>query len=249
MVASYAFPNVYIGIGSSNDFVKDIQKVLGLEVSGEFDFVTMCYVTVHKHKNGLNHADPVVDQETWNTLFKVDPTPTTQTSTDLLQSVSSPGSTAVTPRNEEINPTTTTGTTEATAQNAPAPDEKPVIKTDANTTTAQEQQQQQEPTAEAFKTTVPETDSWLTGLDAGEQVGEPRPGAAQVPDVHDRSGQLDVAHPLAADLRAGDLDAAALADDALEAHPLVLAAVALPVVVGPKIFSQNRPSFSGRSVR
>jgi len=31
---------------------------------------------------------------------------------------------------------------------------------------------------------------------------------------------------------AGDLDAAALADDALEAHPLVLAAVALPVPRG-----------------
>ena len=66
-------------------------------------------------------------------------------------------------------------------------------------------------------------------LDAGEEVGQPRPGAAQVPDVHDGRGELDVAHALAADLGAGDLDAAALADDALEAHPLVLAAVALPV--------------------
>jgi hypothetical protein len=46
------------------------------------------------------------------------------------------------------------------------------------------------------------------------------------------SGELDVAHALAADLRAGHLDAAALADDALEAHALVLAAVALPVPGG-----------------
>ena len=38
-----------------------------------------------------------------------------------------------------------------------------------------------------------------------------------------------MAHALAAHLGAGDLDAAALADDALEAHALVLAAVALPV--------------------
>ena len=67
------------------------------------------------------------------------------------------------------------------------------------------------------------------GLDAGQQVGQPRPGAAQVPDVHHRRRQLDVPHPLAAHLGAGDLDAAALADDPLEAHPLVLAAVALPV--------------------
>ena len=66
-------------------------------------------------------------------------------------------------------------------------------------------------------------------LDAGQQVGEPRPGAAQVPDVHHRCLQLDVAHPLPTHLRAGHLDAAALADDPLEAHPLVLAAVALPV--------------------
>ena len=70
----------------------------------------------------------------------------------------------------------------------------------------------------------------LTGLGAHEQVGQPRAGAAEVPDVHDRGGQLDVAHALAPDLRAGDLDAAALADDALEPDALVLAAVALPVL-------------------
>ena len=66
-------------------------------------------------------------------------------------------------------------------------------------------------------------------LDAGQQVGQPRPGAAQVPDVHHRRLQLDVPHPLPTHLGAGHLDAAALADDPLEAHPLVLAAVALPV--------------------
>ena len=66
-------------------------------------------------------------------------------------------------------------------------------------------------------------------LDAREEVREPRAGAAEVPDVDHGSRQLDVAHPVAADLRAGDLDAAALADDALEADALVLAAVALPV--------------------
>ena len=72
----------------------------------------------------------------------------------------------------------------------------------------------------------------LTGLDAGEEVGEPAPGAAQVPDVHDGRGELDVAHALAPHLRAGDLDATALADDALEPDALVLAAVALPVPGG-----------------
>ena len=72
----------------------------------------------------------------------------------------------------------------------------------------------------------------LTGLGAHEQVGQPRPGAAEVPDVDDGGGQLDVAHALAPDLGAGDLHAAPLADDALEPDALVLAAVALPVLGG-----------------
>ena len=71
-------------------------------------------------------------------------------------------------------------------------------------------------------------------LDAGEQVCQPATRAAEVPDVHDGRAELDVAHALAADLRAGDLDATALADDALEAHALVLAAVALPVAGRPE---------------
>jgi hypothetical protein len=59
-------------------------------------------------------------------------------------------------------------------------------------------------------------------------------GAAQVPDVHDGRRQLDVAHALAPDLRSGDLDPAALADDPLEPDALVLAAGALPVLGGPE---------------
>ncbi len=81
----------------------------------------------------------------------------------------------------------------------------------------------------------------LTGLGAHEQVGQPRTGAAQVPDVDDRGGQLDVAHPLAAHLGPRDLDAAALADDALEADPLVLAAVALPVLGRPEDLLAEEP--------
>ena len=74
----------------------------------------------------------------------------------------------------------------------------------------------------------------LTDLGAHQQVGQPRAGAPQVPDVDDRGGQLDVAHALAPDLGAGHLDAAALADDALEPDALVLAAVALPVLGRPE---------------
>ena len=63
-----------------------------------------------------------------------------------------------------------------------------------------------------------------------EQVAEPARDALEVPDVRDGRGELDVAHALATDLRARDLDATALADDALEPDALVLAAVALPVL-------------------
>src|SRR5262249_55996561 len=63
-------------------------------------------------------------------------------------------------------------------------------------------------------------------------VTKRRGNALEVPDVRARGGQLDVAHPVAPDLAAGDLHAAALADDALEADALVLAAVALPVPRG-----------------
>ncbi len=90
----------------------------------------------------------------------------------------------------------------------------------------------------------------LVGVDAGDQVGgevddlfqflrrhveqvaEPAGDALEEPDVSDRRGQFDVAHPLAADLGARHLDAAPFADDPLVADPLVLPAVALPVPLG-----------------
>src|SRR5699024_7844063 len=65
-----------------------------------------------------------------------------------------------------------------------------------------------------------------------QQVAQAGRHTLEVPDVGDRSGELDVAHALAAHLGAGHLDTAALADDALEADALVLAARALPVTGG-----------------
>ena len=70
----------------------------------------------------------------------------------------------------------------------------------------------------------------LLGLDAREEVGQPGTGATQVPDVHRGGGELDVAHAVTTNLRARDLHTTSFTDDALEAHPLVLAAVALPVL-------------------
>ena len=69
----------------------------------------------------------------------------------------------------------------------------------------------------------------VAGADV-EQDAQPRRRALEVPDVADRARELDVAHPLPADLAPGDLDAALVADDALVPDPLVLAAVALPVL-------------------
>ena len=65
-----------------------------------------------------------------------------------------------------------------------------------------------------------------------QQQADPRGRALHEPDVADRRRKLDVAHPLATDLRARDLHAALVADDALVADPLVLAAGALPVLGG-----------------
>src|SRR6202042_2225016 len=69
----------------------------------------------------------------------------------------------------------------------------------------------------------------LLGSDV-EQVPDAARHALEEPDVRDGSGQVDVAHALTANLLPRHLDAAALADDALVADALVLAAVALPVL-------------------
>src|SRR4029077_525657 len=74
-----------------------------------------------------------------------------------------------------------------------------------------------------------------------EQVAETARHTLEVPDVRDRRGQLDVPHPLTTHLGASDLDAAALADDALEADALVLAAVALPVPGGAEDLLAEEP--------
>ncbi|CAB4859706.1 unannotated protein [freshwater metagenome] len=63
-----------------------------------------------------------------------------------------------------------------------------------------------------------------------EQVTKTARNTLEVPDVGNRRGQLNVAHALATNLRASDLYATALADDAFKADALVLAAVALPVL-------------------
>src|SRR5205814_5880055 len=54
------------------------------------------------------------------------------------------------------------------------------------------------------------------------------------PDVHDRRGQVDVAHALTADARVRDLHAAAVADDALVLRALLLPARTFPVALRPE---------------
>ena len=78
-----------------------------------------------------------------------------------------------------------------------------------------------------------------------QQVAEAARHALEVPDVGDGSGELDVPHALTAHGGLGDLHAAALADDALEAHALVLAAVALPVPGGTEDALAEEPIHLG----
>ena len=63
-----------------------------------------------------------------------------------------------------------------------------------------------------------------------DQVAHRAGQGLEEPDVRDGYGELDVAHALAAHLREGHLDAAAVADHAAIADALVLAAMALPVL-------------------
>src|SRR5204862_3003325 len=65
-----------------------------------------------------------------------------------------------------------------------------------------------------------------------EQVTEPARHTFEVPDVRDRSGKLAAAHALAAAPRAGHLDAATLADAALDTNALVPPPVT-PPLAGP----------------
>ena len=62
-----------------------------------------------------------------------------------------------------------------------------------------------------------------------QQVAQSGRHPLEEPDVGHRSGELDVAHALTTHTALGDFHAAAFADDALEAHALVLAAGAFPV--------------------
>src|SRR5207302_10940011 len=71
----------------------------------------------------------------------------------------------------------------------------------------------------------------VAGLQVPQRAQARRQGLEE-PDVHDGRGQVDVPHALAANARVRDLDAAAVADDALVLRALVLAARALPVALG-----------------
>src|SRR5262249_8232803 len=64
-----------------------------------------------------------------------------------------------------------------------------------------------------------------------QQGAEAAGHGLEEPDVDDRGGQLDGAHPLAAHPRVRHLDAAAVADHPLVLHAAVLAAGALPVLL------------------
>src|SRR5262249_26206655 len=78
-----------------------------------------------------------------------------------------------------------------------------------------------------------------------EQVADARRHALEEPDVRDGGREVDVAHALTAHLGPRDLHTAALADDALVADALVLAAVALPVLGGTEDALAEEPVLLG----
>ena len=63
-----------------------------------------------------------------------------------------------------------------------------------------------------------------------EEVTESTRHTLEIPDVRNGRGELDVAHAFATNLGTRNFDTTALTNDALKAHALVLAAVALPVL-------------------
>jgi hypothetical protein len=74
-MANYTFPNVDLSLGANNHFVRDIQRALNIAETGVYDFLTMAAVVVHKFKNGLNHNDPTVGPNTWDSIFGTNSTP------------------------------------------------------------------------------------------------------------------------------------------------------------------------------
>ena len=74
-----------------------------------------------------------------------------------------------------------------------------------------------------------------------EEIADLGGETLQEPDVRDRGGELDVAHPLAPHLGLDDLDTALLADDAAVLHPLVFTAVALIVLDGAEDLGAEKP--------
>jgi hypothetical protein len=172
-MAFYPFPNERFDLGSENRFVRDLQNALNIAETGIYDFLTMCHVVVHKFRNGLNHHDPSVDQETWNSIFKIENQPDNSQAASLreatggterspMDGIATTGSVprsddngtaageAAAPAADEGNPeATTTGVTSATDENIPAPaqpDENPdKPREDMPTVTAEEQQAQGAP--------------------------------------------------------------------------------------------------------
>ncbi len=67
-----------------------------------------------------------------------------------------------------------------------------------------------------------------------EQRSQSTGHGLEKPDMDDGRRELDMAHALASNARVRDLDAAAVADHALELHAAVLAAGALPIFLGPE---------------
>jgi hypothetical protein len=69
-MANIPFPNERIDLGVNEPFIRDLQNALNVAETGVYDFLTLCHVIVHKFRHGLDHNDPTVNANTWNSIME-----------------------------------------------------------------------------------------------------------------------------------------------------------------------------------
>src|SRR4051812_14907112 len=69
-MANIPFPNERIDLGVNEPFIRDLQDALNVAETGVYDFLNLCHVIVHKFRHGLDHNDPTVNANTWNSIME-----------------------------------------------------------------------------------------------------------------------------------------------------------------------------------
>ena len=162
----------------------------------------MCHVIVHKFRHGLNHHDPTVDQETWNSIFQRDPnapaaaapTPAPAAAINPAAPPAGIATTGQINRDQVPDPAatiaaTTTGTTTATDTNIPPlaqPDTNPDAPRQDQPHITADQQQAQGGNAGGYT---------ATPTDIGANVPSPAEQAAGIRSTEQQEEQGGAATP------------------------------------------------------